>query len=153
MNNLNDIPLRDIHLPDPISWWPIAPGWWLLTAFILIVAFSLYFFIKRMLRTTLKKEASKALNQIESSFQTTKNASQCISEISLFLRRAMISQNSEVASLTGEAWLSLLDQRLAEPQFREGCGRILLHGPYQETVNENDVVQLIELCRTWVKSL
>ncbi|MBT3527943.1 MAG: DUF4381 domain-containing protein, partial [Porticoccaceae bacterium] len=22
--------LRGIHLPDPISWWPLAPGWWVL---------------------------------------------------------------------------------------------------------------------------
>ena len=22
--------LRDIQLPEPISWWPLAPGWWVL---------------------------------------------------------------------------------------------------------------------------
>ena len=22
--------LADIHLPDPVSWWPLAPGWWML---------------------------------------------------------------------------------------------------------------------------
>ena len=27
------IPLRDLHLPEAISWWPLAPGWWLLIAF------------------------------------------------------------------------------------------------------------------------
>ena len=26
------IPLRDLHLPDAISWWPLAPGWWLAIA-------------------------------------------------------------------------------------------------------------------------
>ena len=22
------LPLRDLHLPDAIGWWPLAPGWW-----------------------------------------------------------------------------------------------------------------------------
>ena len=22
------IPLRALHLPDAIGWWPLAPGWW-----------------------------------------------------------------------------------------------------------------------------
>ena len=24
------LPLRDIQLPDAVSWWPLAMGWWLL---------------------------------------------------------------------------------------------------------------------------
>ncbi|MGH8222486.1 MAG: DUF4381 family protein, partial [Woeseiaceae bacterium] len=26
------IPLRDLHLPEAVGWWPPAPGWWLLIA-------------------------------------------------------------------------------------------------------------------------
>ena len=26
------IPLRDLHLPEPVGWWPLAWGWWILIA-------------------------------------------------------------------------------------------------------------------------
>ena len=33
------IPLRDLHLPDAISWWPLAPGWWIVLGLALIANF------------------------------------------------------------------------------------------------------------------
>ena len=30
------IPLRDLHLPEAIGWWPLAPGWWILIAIALV---------------------------------------------------------------------------------------------------------------------
>ncbi len=24
----SELPLRDLHLPDAVGWWPLAPGWW-----------------------------------------------------------------------------------------------------------------------------
>ncbi|MDH3546898.1 MAG: DUF4381 domain-containing protein, partial [Gammaproteobacteria bacterium] len=34
--NPEDIPLRDLHLPAEIGWWPLAPGWWLVITLALI---------------------------------------------------------------------------------------------------------------------
>ncbi|HVS24646.1 MAG TPA: DUF4381 family protein, partial [Gammaproteobacteria bacterium] len=30
--DFTQLPLRDIHLPGLISWWPPAPGWWIAAA-------------------------------------------------------------------------------------------------------------------------
>jgi len=30
-------PLRPLHLPDQIGWWPPAPGWWLLAGVAAVV--------------------------------------------------------------------------------------------------------------------
>jgi len=53
--------LRGIHLPEAVSWWPLAPGWWLLCAILLISIFSLirigitYYFNRSYRRQALEK--------------------------------------------------------------------------------------------------
>ena len=34
----SQLPLRDIHLPEVIGWWPPAIGWWILAAVVLLAA-------------------------------------------------------------------------------------------------------------------
>ena len=47
------IPLRGLHFPEPISWWPLAPGWWLLLAIFLVV-------LGLLLRSWLRRRARAA---------------------------------------------------------------------------------------------
>ena len=35
------IPLRDLHLPEAIGWWPLAPGWWVVIALVAGALFSM----------------------------------------------------------------------------------------------------------------
>lgn len=154
-NNPIDLPLRDIHLPDPISWWPLAIGWWLALGAILLAIILTYFIVKWYTKPKLKKHALLALQEIETSYQKTENASHCIAELSILLRRAVLSQkhSKDAPSLTGPAWLELLDQPLKKPEFSQGIGKILLTGPYQQHIDNADVVKLIQLCRKWVHCL
>ena len=34
--DVSQLPLRDIHLPGSVGWWPPAIGWWLLAALVLV---------------------------------------------------------------------------------------------------------------------
>ncbi len=158
MPSLTELPLRDIHLPSPISWWPPALGWWILFAAFILILLMAIFFIWYYFKPTLKKQAKKQLCALENGLQRTGNASHCLSEISIFLRSTVLSQKdpmppASLAGLTGVAWLTFLDQTLETPEFSQGVGKILLKGPYQPHAEQEDVIQLIQLCHKWVDRL
>lgn len=121
----------------------------------LLLFLTLLLSIRYSQRPTLKKHASQELTAIEQDFKDTQDASRCLSELSIFLRRVILSQNlpTNAAGLTGTAWLNLLDSSLEEPEFSQGAGKILLTGPYQPNVEKGAVIQLIQLCHKWVKRL
>ena len=155
MNSVNqviDLPLRDIHLPDPISAWPLSFGWWLVIGGSLALIAILTFLIIRWLRPTLKSQATKNLQLIEANFHETSDGSKCIAQISALLRRIVISRNSKNAGVTGKAWLQLLDFENNQ-EFSQGIGQILLSAPYQKEVQESDVLQLIAVCQKMVNRL
>ena len=150
-----ELPLREIHLPDPVSVWTLAIGWWIVFGLILTLIFISFTVVRKLLKPTLKKQAKKLLGEIEKSFLETGDATHCIAAISVFLRRIVLSQkHSEIlAGLTGVAWLKLLDQQLKEPEFSQGIGQILLTGPYSLKADQSEVLGVIQLCKKWVNTL
>lgn len=150
-----DLPLKDIHLPDPISWWPLAMGWWILLALSLFLGLIAMILVRKMRKPTLKKEAFFMLKQIEEKFISQENTAICLAELSNLLRRVVISGHHEngIAGLTGIPWLEFLDKSLDKPEFSQGIGKLLLNGPYQPQSNKEDVSRLIQLCHQWVERL
>lgn len=156
--NEQTLNLRDIHLPEPISWWPLAPGWWILLAaallFIAVLLISRKIYRSRQLKRDIKAE----LELIKSQFQTTQNKSQLAKSLSILLRRASISfyPETNIAGLTGEHWLNFLDKTTAKPSanisFNSSAGQILLTAPYlpENTELDFDALSLINLCESWL---
>lgn len=148
-----DLPLRDIHLPEAISWWPPAIGWWLLAALVPLLAGILYWLYRRLTRKTALKTAKKVLAAIRQ--DNTMDDLTKLSEISILLRRVAIStaSRSRTASLTGEAWLAYLDGAMPGAPFSQGVGRYLSDARYRkETPGDLDIVRLINLCEDWLKA-
>lgn len=141
--------LKDIHLPEAISWWPPAIGWWL-TALLLVLL--LAYAIHYVRKPSMKRQALSILKRIEKEFKETHDASKCLKELSVLLRRVAITQRIDFAGLTGAAWLEYLDQGVKSGEFSQGVGKILLTGPYRYKVEEAEVPDLVRLCRKWVEA-
>ncbi len=144
--------LRDIHLPAEPSWWPPAPGWWLLAAILLGVLIGLVVFMGR--RAMLRARRRRIIARIDALVKAYRPEHACefVADVSGLLRRAALTwyPRERVAALSGEAWLRFLDDN-GGAGFRDGPGRILANGAYRRDC-EVDPKALGELAKTWIST-
>ncbi len=114
--------LRDIHLPEPVSWWPLAIGWWAIII-VLILALSLLVFKLRQRKrlNQYRKTATIELEQQYANWGKDQNTVQYLRSANSILKRCVIHQakttqsmaNSNqpitgVAGAIGSSWSTLL---------------------------------------------
>lgn len=147
--------LRDIHLPDPVSWWPPAPGWYGILILLLIML-ALAMWLQRRNTQTPKMLALHELKQIEQAYLQHKNAQQTCGDVSILLRRTAMSigARDKHASLTGETWITELNALCDKPIFDASLAPLLLQAPYQSTPQQEQAVQhLLQAVRRWLNEL
>ena len=148
--------LRDIHLPDPISWWPLAPGWWFIFGTILLLTAAFLLFRYYQKKQALKKTVLAEFETIRIQYEQDKNLIVLLQSLSTLLRRACISfyPRSEAAGLTGKSWLDFLDNTGDEKVFNTEKGQLIATAPY---ISENtklaiDSEELMQLCENWLRA-
>lgn len=144
--------LRPLQLPEPVSWWPPAPGWWLL-AVVGIVAATLLIraLLSRYRRNAYRRAALAELEQLQS--LAGENACAYASALNTLLRRTALSHQHEssVARLTGRDWLSYLDSRVSSPIFVGDIGQQMLRAAY-DPASTVDTAALGAACRRWLRT-
>ncbi len=150
--NTNSDQLRDIHLPDPISWWPPAPGWWLLLLLLASLGLFIWWHWRRHQRGRMLRSALAELQKIQQHYQQSGDARILAQQLSILLRRISVSlyPRNEVAGIIGEDWLIWLDEALGKDEFQHGVGRALIEAPYTRQMNF-DATALIRLCERWLR--
>lgn len=143
--------LRDLKLPDPISWWPLALGFELLIVLALALIGGGIFYGRRVYsRGKARREALRLLSNYETQYQqgaSSQEISACLSE--LLRRVALLYYPREiVAGLQGEAWLAFLNQTGAGIDFNAVKNALVVH-PYQanQTV---DLMPLFSCAKRWI---
>ena len=150
----NQLPLRDIHLPDAISIWPPAPGWWLLLLLLILLAVLLPKLIRYLKQPKPNKLALAEFKQIKNQFTQQQNHQQLARDLSALLRRIGLTYYSreQVASLTGDAWQQQLNGLNPQQPLIDGFINTISTAAYQPDP-ELDAQSLLNSCEQWLKNL
>jgi len=147
------LPLRDLHLPEPVGWWPLAPGWSLLIGLAIVaIAYGLVRAYQRRQRNAARRYALRELARYEAEYRKHKDPVTLAKQLSQLLRRGMLAYapRTEIAGLTGEAWLRWLDRGMPLPYFYTDGGKSLLELPYrspQDNLADVDIDALLAAVR------
>jgi hypothetical protein len=135
--------LRDIHLPTEPSWWPPAPGWWLLAA---LLCFALAWAWRVFAHGRRLRRLRRALHgQLDALRREQVDGAAQVAAMSLLLRRAAKRYAPQALALRDEAWLRFLDADDPARPFSQGPGRLLLDGPYRPRVDPVEAETLAAL--------
>ena len=151
MMQTTELQLKELHLPDSVSWWPPAIGWWIIVLVIpLLFVLGLWLY-RYLTRKTAIKTARKILVDLKKNEQL--NDREKLIQLSILFRRVAISISKEqVAGLTGKEWLAFLDKSIKGDPFSEGIGQLLITVPYQKIMPTRDELdQLFDICEEWLK--
>ena len=144
--------LRDIHLPQAISWWPPAIGWWLLGLLALLLVALLFYCLRRYyLATAFRREGKRLLLQLYRLWQREGDSQGYLQGVNEVLKRTALLRfpGEDTASLSGERWTNFLDRQFdAEGKFSGGP---LSHGPYAPGEHgREDLAEVQRLALRWV---
>ena len=149
--------LRDIHLPGEVSAWPPAPGWWILAVLIISLAGYVIWKVwqhyqqKHLLRLSLEN-----LTQLTVDYSSHQDPQKLVKAYSSLLRRIALARFSrqKVAGLTGDSWLSFLDESAQINIFNSDVGKLLLNAPYQKNeVVTNSLDELTAAVKLWINKV
>lgn len=145
MNNIPEI--RDIHIPQGVSIYPLAYGWWVMLVVGILSIVGMWF-VFWAIKTSKKYYALKTLNNI----QVSSIVSSAI-EMSELLRRICNVKYTEASSLYGKEWSDFLVNK-TNFKISERALNLLIFAPFMDK-NSNqysieDAKELKDFCKNWI---
>lgn len=142
--------MHDIEAPPPVSWWPIAPGWWLIALLVCFVIYDLTRFgLKTIQHNAYRRQALSLLNTLKPS-QTPEFAT----EVSTLLKRVALTaypkQRSKITQAHGIVWTNWLNQACPKAVFKTDSTKALSQAPYQSNIVFDASVLKLS-AKAWIK--
>ena len=143
--------LKELHVPAPISWWPLAPGWWLLAGLLIavVVAGITWWYLRRR-RTAYRRAGLRLLKRLNASDYSTQQLARQLNEI---LKRTALAapcyRQLGLAAAHGNPWANFLRGSCPHYPDKDALTAQLVKALYQPNVNL-DASALQDFCRFWI---
>ena len=149
-----EIPLRDIHLPEPVSWWPLAPGWWWLIGIVLLLATAAAVILYRRRRGRIVRAARAEFADIRTRYAQTSDPNELVRQLSRLARRCALALEPDraAAAATGTEWQSVLARVTTSGSVDEWLRNTLVEAPYRRN-NDIDGTRLVASFEHWLHDL
>ena len=144
--------LRDIHLPDAIGYWPLAPGFYILGVCVCAVILGVGFLlIRHIINGRSKRQALRVLQTYHQDHLKQPNSQLSAARISELLKRVALVYypRERVASLQGDAWIDFLNQTAHNIDFTQ-VRTLLIECPFQPP-QPCDLLPLFDRTKLWIK--
>lgn len=143
--------LHDIAVPVPVSWWPLAPGWYVLAAVVAMALLAGLFFLLRRYRQNRYRRL--ALGELS----LMREGAMPLYLLPALLKRTALAAwpREQVASMSGTDWHAFLDQSAGVDLFGSGSGRLLDRLSYgsaePDRLSESESSQLLKASEVWLR--
>ena len=144
--------LRDIHLPDIPSVWPLPMRFWIVLFAVVSCVFLCRFLWLYVHRITAKKYANREVESLTSRFSG--NNYKIAVEICLLLRRIAVMKfgRENVADLSGKKWRQFLEKTTKKNVFSGEAGDVvenIMFIPAQQ-FHCRDISILVSAAKEWI---
>jgi len=145
MKNLPEI--HDIYIPDGVSIFPLAYGWWIILGGI-VAAFFLIKFILWSIKTSKKYYALTVLKNID----TTSPVDAAL-KMSELLRRICNIKYKKASALYGKDWIDFLNEK-SSYKISGDTANLLIYAPFMDVKNNTyqakTAAELKDFCKNWI---
>lgn len=149
--------LEPIITPEPVSFWPPAPGWYILAALVLsLLMYVIFRAIKQYQKNEYRRLALKELASISLPVNSEQFV-EAITTLNVLMKRTALAgfPRERVASLSGMAWLIFLEATYPSGNFKQPPGKLLAEIGYvsekYHKLQNQDWQELIYICEKWIK--
>lgn len=145
--------LRDIHLPEPVSWWPLAAGWWIVLGIALVSVLAAV--LRDRSRRRLAAAALEEVDRLAELCRQGADSSRLATGLSVLLRRVALVAfpDEQIAAMHGDAWTAFLTRTSDRPDDMVAVAAGLEHSLYAppSPVEPAQGESWIGAARSWIR--